>query len=246
MMLESLFAKKLRRTTSMPALGFDGEMSFGFPPSKPKPSKKLKASKTLTGLLNGQKQSITNGGATTIKSKSVKIRSKDATVSNKRGAHSPAKGAGTPGRKGEKRMRRSESLRMESGEDTTMKMIKGESDEEDDFIAGSPTPSVATTFGAMEDIEEDQDLVMDLPLFGGSRASSVRLGMETDRSQSQSRGEGAAKRSAMQRSSSLPVGLFGVIAPPPPLVKSGVSVVELEAKNKAVCRSYLGLFMNVT
>lgn len=228
----------------MPILSLANYSSFGFPPSKLKPSKiKTRVSKTLTGLLNGEKLLSSSMVAKSTKEKLSTSRSHStaedpfiasATIPNERSTKAAsskrkAQGAGTPGRRGEKRIRRSESLRIE--EDRQLLP------DEEDFVPGSPTPSNATTYGggAFDEGNEDVDVLTDLPQFvgnGSSRAPSVRAatmggGVGAD---------AASKRSLLQRSSSLPVGLFSTVAAVP--ARSSSVVEQLEGKNKAVSFSF--------
>jgi hypothetical protein len=260
---ESLFANKLRRTTSLPALDFDHSINskFGFPlPSTSKTklvgkSKKLKASKTLTGLLNGEKTSTSGATAVTKKPKEKEIQSNPdpfafdsnimaPTTGTRPRAKSLARGAGTPGRRGEKRLRHSSSLNQFQRSPKIAKTDQVD-DDADFMIPGSPTPSVATTHGGFEEMDEDVDMLTELPSFsrqsagGSSHGDShgsvnfSRAGSVTSNGDVPNQSE---KRAIIQRSSSLPVGLFGVInnhaSKSASLASNGVD--ELEVKNKAV------------
>lgn len=238
----------------MPALSFDQPINskFGFPLHSSSKTKldggvrKTKVSKTLTGLLKGEKQSTADSTAP----KSTQSN-KDSTIvcGGRSRANSLARGAGTPGRRGEKRLRPSGSSNHLH---RSPKVAKTEEvDDEDHYAApGSPTPSIATTHGGLDEIDEDVDMLTELPSFGNQIMSSEISNLRNYRqglgnvsravSTTDRKDETAIKlerRAVIQRSLSLPAGLFGVVSAELARSSSTTSngVDELEVKNKAVC-----------
>lgn len=232
---ESLFANKLRRTTSLPVLTFNppkpkarsglsktASSSALFDadppaPTKTKPKSKARDSKVLLGLLAGEKRDV--------KGKGKEIAgARGASETNARRRPSPAPGAGTPGRRGKKRAlgkSSSEIVRDEMDE-----FAAGTDDPGFDYMPGSPTPSVT---GTVHEDEED-DVVTELPQFNLGARASTSTGQLADE-----------ERKGIQRSTSAPAGLLFKDAAR--LSKEGSSkagrsssagVEGIESKNKAV------------
>lgn len=95
-------------------------------------------------------------------------------------------------------------------------------------LPGSPTPSVATTFGGGGEGEDDDERADVVGELGGFRAPHLQPGAAMKR------------RVPMARSNSAPVGVFGTLLAPGREGSAGLSGDgAMEAKNKAVsCRSH--------